>query len=231
MSTQATARLTKELKELMKNPVEGFKVELTDESNLFEWQVYISGPPGTDYEGGIFKALMNFPDEYPNAPPKMKFVSDIWHPNVYPDGGVCISILHVPDAMNQQEREEETWRPIQTVESILVSVCSMLADPNFSSPANVDASVELRKKPEDYKRRVRKTVEKSKKELPSDFTMPKAKKPEAPKEEMFDYDEFDEEFDDGDDMEDEGDEDEEAEEEEEEEEEKAKDDEKSNIKK
>jgi len=145
MSTQATARLQKELKELNKNPVEGFKVELSDTS-LFEWQVYIQGPPGTDYEGGIFKCLMNFPDEYPNAPPKMKFVSDMWHPNVYPDGGVCISILHTPDPMNQQEREEETWRPIQTVESILVSVCSMLSDPNFSSPANVDASVELRKK-------------------------------------------------------------------------------------
>jgi len=221
MSTQATARLTKELKELMKNPVEGFKVELVDESNLFDWQVYIQGPPGTDYEGGIFKALMNFPEEYPNAPPKMKFISDMWHPNVYPDGGVCISILHVPDPMNQQEREEETWRPIQTVESILVSVCSMLSDANFSSPANIDASVELRKKPEDYKRRVKKYVEKSKKELPLDFTMPKAKKPEPPKEEIFDYDEFDEVFDE-EDMEDEGDEDEEINEDEEEEEETSK---------
>jgi len=200
MSTQATARLQKELKELMKNPVEGFKVELLDESNLFEWQVYISGPPGTDFESGIFKALMSFPEDYPNAPPKMKFVSDIWHPNVYPDGGVCISILHTPDPMNSQERAEETWRPIQTVESILVSVCSMLADPNFSSPANVDASVELRKKPQDYKRRIHKLVEKSKKELPLDFTMPKAKKPEPVKEEVFEYDEFDEEFDDDDEM-------------------------------
>jgi len=216
MSTQATARLQKELKELMKNPVEGFKVELADEVNLFEWVVYIQGPPGTEYEGGIFKALMNFPEEYPNAPPKMKFISDMWHPNVYPDGGVCISILHVPDPLNPQEREEETWRPIQTVESILVSVCSMISDPNFSSPANVDASVELRKKPQDYKKRVLKMVEKSKKELPSDFTMPKAKKPEAPKEEIFDYDEFDEEFEEDLDEDEEGDEDEELEEEEEE---------------
>jgi len=221
MSTQATARLQKELKELMKNPVEGFKVELVDDNNLFEWQVYIQGPPGTEYEGGIFKALMNFPDEYPNAPPKMKFVSDMWHPNVYPDGGVCISILHVPDPMNPQEREEETWRPIQTVESILVSVCSMLSDPNFSSPANVDASVELRKKPTEYKKRVLKLVDKSKKELPKDFTMPKPKKHEAPKEEIFDYDEFDEDFDQDDEeneeMEDEeGNEDEEEGEEEEE---------------
>jgi len=217
MSTQATARLTKELKELIKNPVEGFKVELVDDNNLFQWHVYIQGPPGTDFEGGIFKALMSFPEEYPNAPPKMKFLSDVWHPNIYPDGGVCISILHTPDPMNPQEREEETWRPIQTVESILVSVCSMMSVPNFSSPANVDASVELRKKPGDYRKRIFKLVEKSKKELPSDFTMPKAKKIEAPKEEIFDYDEFDEEFEGDEEVdEEEGEEDEEMEEDDEE---------------
>jgi len=226
MSTQAVARLQKELKELTKNPVEGFKVELADEASLFEWKVYIQGPPGTDFEGGIFKASMTFPEDYPNSPPKMKFTSDFWHPNVYPDGTVCISILHLPDPMNEQEREEETWRPIQTVESILVSVCSMLADPNFSSPANVDASVELRKKPAEYKKRIIKIVEKSKKELPADFEMPKAKKPVVHKEELFemDYmeemedfegDEDDEEFDD--DEEGGGDEDEEDEAEEEDE--------------
>jgi ubiquitin-protein ligase len=44
--------------------VEGFKVELADESNLFEWIVYITGPPGTEFDGGIFKAVMTFPDEY-----------------------------------------------------------------------------------------------------------------------------------------------------------------------
>jgi len=213
MSTQAVARLQKELKELIKNPVEGFKVELVNDSNLFEWQVYIAGPPGTDFEGGIFKALMNFPEDYPNSPPKMKFVSELWHPNVYPDGGVCISILHTPDPMNTEEREEETWRPIQTVESILVSVCSMLSDPNFNSPANVDASVELRKKPAEYKKKLLKLVERSKKDLPPDFTMPKAKKHEAPKEEPFEMEDYEMEEDLDEDFEEEG---EEAEEEEEE---------------
>jgi len=104
MSTQAIARLQKELKDLTKNPVEGFKVELVDEGSLFQWQVYIAGPPGTDYESGIFKALMGFPEDYPNSPPTMKFVSDLWHPNVYPDGKVCISILHTPDPMNPEEK-------------------------------------------------------------------------------------------------------------------------------
>jgi len=225
MSTQAVARLQKELKELTKNPVEGFKVELVDDANLFEWRVYIQGPPGTDFESGIFKAIMTFPEDYPNSPPGMKFISDIWHPNVYPDGRVCISILHLPDPMNEQEREEETWRPIQTVESILVSVTSMLSDPNFSSPANVDASVELRKKPEEYKKRIRKCTEKSKKELPPDFQMPKPKKHEsAPKEEMFevDYMEDDYEEDEEDFVDDEEGDEEGAEEDEEEEEEKPK---------
>lgn len=62
---------------------------------------------------------------------------------VYDDGRVCISILHAPgvDAMNTQERPDERWRPILNVEAILVSVMSMLNDPNINSPANIDASV------------------------------------------------------------------------------------------
>jgi len=189
-----------QLKELVKNPIEGFKVELVDESNLFEWRVWLKGPSGTEYEGGVFKAVMTFPEDYPISPPGLRVLSDFWHPNVYPDGKVCISILHTPDPMNPEERPEETWRPIQTVESILVSVCSMLSDPNFSSPANIDASVELRKNPDVYKKRIFKPLNKSQNELPKDFQMPKPKKHEPPKEEnlddlLDDYD-YDDEVDD-----------------------------------
>jgi len=215
MSTQATARLQKELKDLNKNPVEGFKVQLADENSLFEWHVWIAGPPGTPYEKGIFKALIQFPEDYPNSPPKMKFLSEFWHPNIYNDGGVCISILHTPDPMNPEEKTEETWRPILTVESILVSVCSMFSDPNFSSPANVDASVEWRKNPESFRKRVSKLVERSMKELPPDFEMPKAKKPVVVQDTEFDP--FDDDFD-AEDVDEEDVEDEEEEEEEQEEE-------------
>jgi len=176
MTSQATARLARELKDLMKNPISGFKVELANEGNLFEWHVYIQGPKDTPQDGGIFKASLTFPDDYPNSPPKMKFLSDFWHPNVYPDGSVCISILHVPDPLNPQEMNE-CWRPVLSVESVLVSVVSMFADPNFSSPANVDASVELRKSPDSYKKRVLQLVEASKKALPPGFEMPKQKEP------------------------------------------------------
>ncbi len=56
---------------------------------------------------------------------------------------MCISILHPPgeDRYNEQESADERWRPILGVESIIVSVISMLSDPNDESPANIDAAV------------------------------------------------------------------------------------------
>ena len=83
-------------------------------------------------EGGFFKAHLNFPTEYPLRPPKMKFISEIWHPNIDKNGDVCISILHEPgDDKYGYEKAEERWLPVHTVETILLSVISMLADPNY----------------------------------------------------------------------------------------------------
>ena len=65
---------------------------------------------------------------------------DILHPNIYPDGTVCISILHAPgDDPNMNESASERWSPIQSVEKILISVMSMLAEPNDESGANIEA--------------------------------------------------------------------------------------------
>jgi ubiquitin-conjugating enzyme E2 R len=178
MSQFAANLLKKQLKELKTHPVEGFAVELKDDSNIMEWNVFILGPPETAYEGGVFKALMTFPNEYPTQPPKLKFLSEFWHPNVYIDGTVCISILHPPvDDPYSGERIEERWTPAQSVETILLSVISLLSDPNVSSPANVDASVECRNKHNVYKERIKKLVEKSKQEIPEGFKMPEVKKP------------------------------------------------------
>lgn len=78
---------------------------------------------------------MSFPQDYPNKPPTVKFVSDMWHPNVYPDGKVCISILHSPgDDPMGYEQASERWSPVQTVETIMLSIISMLSSPNDESP-------------------------------------------------------------------------------------------------
>lgn len=156
--------LRRQLQELSKNPVEGFSAGLVDDNNLLEWEVMIIGPPDTLYEGGFLKARLSFPSEFPLLPPKMRFITPMWHPNVYPDGGVCISILHPPEE-DQYGYEEagERWLPVHTVESILMSVISLLSSdtPNTDSPANVDAAKEVRSDPQGYKKKVRRLVRRS----------------------------------------------------------------------
>jgi len=153
--------LQNQYKQLKDDPVEGFLC-VPYEDNFFHWSVYIEGPRDTIFEGGIFELEMDFPKDYPMMPPSLNFVSEFWHPNVYPDGKVCISILHPPgeDEMSN-ELPGERWMPSQTVTTIILSVISMLGDPNFSSPANVDASVEWRKKFSEYKLKVRGLVDKA----------------------------------------------------------------------
>ncbi|GJU95212.1 ubiquitin-conjugating enzyme E2 7 [Tanacetum coccineum] len=148
--------------DLCKHPVDGFSAGLVDESNIFEWSVTIIGPPDTLYEGGFFNAIMTFPQNYPNSPPTVRFTSEVWHPNVYTDGKVCISILHPPgDDPNGYELASERWTPVHTVESIVLSIISMLSSPNDESPANVEAAKEWRERRDDFRKKVGRCVRKS----------------------------------------------------------------------
>ena len=96
--------------------------------------------PNSTHDGHEAASTCAFQD-YPLNPPKMRFISKIFHPNIYPDGRVCISILHAPgDDPLGYETSSERWSPVQSVEKVLLSVMSMLAEPNCESPANVDAA-------------------------------------------------------------------------------------------
>lgn len=176
--------------------------------NIHEWSVaLIVLNPDSLYYGGYFKARMTFPAAYPYQPPTFKFDRPLWHPNVYANGKLCISILHQPgeDAMSG-EMAGERWSPVQRVESVLISVLSLLDDAECSSPANVDAGVMLRKDPAAYKARVAEDREKSKEDIPAGFVMPTHES--AFKKEETKYDEFswsdseaEEDFDEGSDEE------------------------------
>ncbi|KAA6400424.1 MAG: putative Ubiquitin-conjugating enzyme E2 [Streblomastix strix] len=130
-----------EYKELAKNPVKGIAAAPVNPKNIYEWEAFIRGPEATPYQKGTFRALLSFPKEYPMSPPKMRFTTPLFHPNVFPDGRVCISILHPPgDDPTGYENANERWSPVQSIEKILLSVLSMIAEPNCESPANVDAA-------------------------------------------------------------------------------------------
>lgn len=73
--------LKKQLFELSKSNDLGFSVGLVDENDFFKWSVCFTGTEDTLYEGGFFKAVLNFPIDFPQNPPEMKFITSMWHPN------------------------------------------------------------------------------------------------------------------------------------------------------
>ncbi|KAK9933231.1 hypothetical protein M0R45_020434 [Rubus argutus] len=91
----------------------------------FKWQGIIMGPPGSPYEDGVFFLSIDLPNDYPATPPIIKFLTKVYHPNIDEDGNIYIDIL-----------EEDQWNPVQTIESLLLSICSLLDDPNPVDPLN-----------------------------------------------------------------------------------------------
>jgi len=169
----ATVKIVKDLKLIQDEPVEGVYCEFVNDSNVFEWRIYFEGPGGTPYDGGIFEAKMTFPMDYPMSPPALTIMSEFWHPNVYKDGRVCISILHSPgNDPTSGELPEERWMPTQTVSTIMLSFQSMLADPNIASPANLDASLMWRDRRQEYIDRVSKLVAKANQNVPKHVVIP-----------------------------------------------------------
>ncbi|MCJ1453984.1 Ubiquitin-conjugating enzyme E2 7 [Mycoblastus sanguinarius] len=161
-STLASRRLFHEYKNLTSSPPDGITAGPVNEDDIFLWEALIQGPEGTPFEGGIFPAELKFPKDYPLNPPSMRFLGEVWHPNVYPTGLVCISILHAPgDDPHHYEKASERWSPIQSVEKILISVMSMLAEPNDESPANIEAAKMWRDRREEFERVVRDGVRRS----------------------------------------------------------------------
>jgi ubiquitin-protein ligase len=114
-------RLRKELSELKQNPVCNCDAR-PDNDSLMEWTSTIIGPIGTPYENGIFKLKMMFSSSYPFEAPQVRFVTKIFHPNIDSAGGICLDVL------------KHKWSPILNIEKILLSICSLLDEPNPKDP-------------------------------------------------------------------------------------------------
>ncbi|CAO3672227.1 unnamed protein product [Rhizopus stolonifer] len=164
----ARSRLMEERKQWRKDHPYGFWArpgKNPDSSlNLMSWTCGIPGKENTPWQFGVYKLVMNFPEgltllivkkkkkkkliktfvDYPSKPPKCKFNPPLFHPNVYPSGTVCLSILN----------EDEGWKPAITVKQILLGVQDLLNYPNPESPAQQEAYMLFRKDKKEYERRV-----------------------------------------------------------------------------
>jgi peroxin-4 len=122
-------RLLKELRELRGAKADQeIELDLRDESDIFVWRAKIAGPKDSPYEGGNFELSLKCPPAYPLAPPKVLFVTPVFHPNVlYKTGEICLDILK-PDA----------WTPAWTLQSVCRAVAALLSHPEADSPLNCD---------------------------------------------------------------------------------------------
>ncbi|XP_020425582.1 ubiquitin-conjugating enzyme E2 28 isoform X1 [Prunus persica] len=90
--------------------------------DMFHWQATIIGPNDSPYSGGVFLVTIHFPPDYPFKPPKVAFRTKVFHPNINSNGNICLDIL------------KEQWSPALTISKVLLSICSLLTDPNPDDP-------------------------------------------------------------------------------------------------
>ncbi|KHN24724.1 Ubiquitin-conjugating enzyme E2-17 kDa [Glycine soja] len=141
----ASKRIVKELKDLQKDPPTSCSAGPVAE-DMFHWQATIMGPPDSPYTGGVFLVSIHFPPDYPFKPPKaisypmqdqakflisdnfsmqycqVAFRTKVFHPNINSNGSICLDIL------------KEQWSPALTISKVLLSICSLLTDPNPDDP-------------------------------------------------------------------------------------------------
>ena len=121
MSGGTASRIQKELKELQQSPPANCSAGPVDD-DMFKWQATIMGPQGSPYDGGVFYLRIDFPRDYPFKPPKMQFLTRIYHCNINSHGGICLDIL------------KDQWSPALTVSKLLLSICSLMDDANPDDP-------------------------------------------------------------------------------------------------
>jgi len=96
--------------------------------DLMNWAGQIIGPAGSPYEGGIFELTIKYPSQYPFRPPEIKFTTPVYHPNINQQGSICLDIL------------KDQWSPALTIDKVLLSICSLLTDPNPNDPLSPDVA-------------------------------------------------------------------------------------------
>lgn len=119
MNHTHSKRIQKELAIINEDPELGIRLLSEDLNN---WIVSIKGPADTPYEGGTFYLTINIPSEYPFSPPKIKFNTKIYHPNINGNGEICLDIL------------KGSWAPSLTIQKTLLSIISLLSSPNPDDP-------------------------------------------------------------------------------------------------
>jgi len=140
-NANVSKRLQTELMNLMVSPTPGISA-FPNDADLLNWTATVIGPTETPYEGLTFKLSFAFPNTYPLIAPTVLFKTPIYHPNIDFSGRICLDIL------------KDKWSAIYNVQSVLLSLQSLLGEPNNASPLNGEAAEIWDKDPAEFKRKV-----------------------------------------------------------------------------
>ena len=133
MNNLTHKRIKNELDDLNKSPIPNCSAGPINNNDITKWDGTIIGPEDTPYMNGIFNISIEFTSEYPFKPPRVFFKTKIYHCNINDQGGICLDIL------------KNNWSPALNISKLLLSICSLLSEPNPDDPL-VPLIAELYKK-------------------------------------------------------------------------------------
>jgi ubiquitin-conjugating enzyme E2 D/E len=139
----ALKRISRELIEIQSNPPENCSAGPEHPEDLFRWEGVIFGPSDSPFSGGVFKLKILFPVDYPFKCPTITFTTKIYHPNINSSGIICLDIL------------KNQWSPALTISKVLLSICSLLCDPNPNDPLVPEIAHIYKTNKEEYERTAR----------------------------------------------------------------------------
>ncbi|CAF0858879.1 unnamed protein product [Adineta ricciae] len=130
--------ILKQLRDIEREPPPNISAGPVDANDLFKWRGKIFGPSDSPYESGVFDLTINFPANYPFNPPNIRFITKIYHPNINYEGTIGLDILR------------SNWSPALKISHVLLSICSLLCDPNPDDALMPDIAYQYKQDREAY---------------------------------------------------------------------------------